>query len=158
MRLRARDGSIAIAGPAHAAPHPGWCPHVTSHGRARQVCMGRARAAPAGLCSNSPGSHSCDHRHGIGHVVDLQSLGDGLLRGGAYQTHHMVRIDFLLFFGFLLLFCHNWLLFRNALPFGEGAPRGGRERCPEGAVILPFQKRRNQFADIRHANSSKHPD
>ena len=52
-----------------------------------------------------------DHRHGIGHVVDLQSLGDGLLRGRTHQTHYPIGVDFFLFlFRFFFLSCHTWLL------------------------------------------------
>ena len=43
---------------------------------------------------NGPGYN---HRHGIGHIVDFQSFGNGLLCSGAMQTHDAVSIHFFLF-------------------------------------------------------------
>ena len=48
-------------------------------------------------------------RHGVGHVVQLQGLGNGLLRGGADETHHAVGVYFFLLFVFFFS-CHSALL------------------------------------------------
>ena len=50
---------------------------------------------------NGPGQ---DHAHGVGHEVDLQGLGDGLLHHLFPQPHHIgVRRPVLLLFGGLFL-------------------------------------------------------
>ena len=57
---------------------------------------------------NGPGH---DHRHSIGHIVDLQCFRDRLFRSGANQTHNPIGIHFFLInFRIFLLSCHSALL------------------------------------------------
>ena len=101
------NGGVAVGVQAHGLaddvggfrPSTGEQTHFV-HG-VQQLAVRRLEAVDLRNC---PGN---DDRHGIGHVVQFQRLGNGLLRGGAVQAHNAVGIYF--FFFRFLLFSVPWL-------------------------------------------------
>ena len=100
------DGGVAVGIQLHGGAH-----HVGGLGALspQQVHLvhGVQQLAVAGLeavnLRDGPGD---DDAHGVGHIVDLQRLGDGLLQHLGAQAHDVGVVLMGIVFG-CLLFCHG---------------------------------------------------
>ena len=87
------DGRVAVGIEAHGLAHDvgGLGP---GPGEQAHLVHGVEELAVAGLepvdLRDGPGD---DDRHGVGHVVGLQGVGDGLLQHGGPQAHHVGVAD-----------------------------------------------------------------
>ena len=101
------DRLIAVGVQTHGLPHDvgglgaaaGEQPHFI-HG-IQQLPVGGLEAVDL---RNGPGD---DDAHGVGHIVEFQRVGDGLLHHRAPQPHYVgvARVPYFFFFRFLL--CHR---------------------------------------------------